>query len=442
VLLWRSLPDLKQSLAKLLPGVRTYLVAWRSLAKFRAPHFRAGGLLRSSRLDVFTDRPVTETEEINANSEKYFEHPENREFWLNRPFSHPETVGKYLERFGLLLATLGIRPGDKVLDFGCGTGWTSIMLARTGAEVVGMDIAPAALDIGREAAERELTDDVRSRLTFETYSGDGIDIADGDVDFVVVFDAFHHFPNPMTILREFHRVLSPHGRFGFAEPGAGHATSESSIAEAEHGILEQDLDLEQFYRSAMAAGFQGLELAIPALPPEILTLPMQRMRSFLQGLPWIVPQDFLRKTVLTGPIGVFRKGAHPVTSLNPRTHLAEIRPVVSQVSSSVGEETRIVARVKNRTETVWLREGRRGSGYVRLGAHLLDEKRTMLDQDFGRTELPRDLTKGDSCTTEIVIRAPGKPGTYIVQLDMVNEGTCWFAQRGSPVADVRLDVQP
>jgi len=66
----------------------------------------------------------------------------------------------------------------------------------------------------------------------------------------------------------------------------------------------------------------------------------------------------------------------------------------------------------------------------------------MLDQDFGRTELPRDLTKGDSCTTEIVIRAPGKPGTYIVQLDMVNEGTCWFAQRGSPVADVRLDVQP
>ena len=93
-------------------------------------------------------------------------------------------------------------------------------------------------------------------MRFDLYSGSTIDLEDGEVDFVVVYDAFHHFPNPMEILREFHRVLSPHGRFGFAEPGAGHAAMADSLMEIEHGILEQDLDLEQFYRSAMAAGFQ------------------------------------------------------------------------------------------------------------------------------------------------------------------------------------------
>jgi len=435
-----TLPDLKQTLSKLLPGVKTYVVAWRSLGKFRLPHFRPLRSWWTRTPEVLVDRPHPETTSINVSSEKYFEHSENREFWLNRPFSHPETVGKYLERFGLLLATLGIRPGDKVLDFGCGTGWTSIMLARMGADVMGMDIAPAALDIARESAARELLEDTRERLAFAVYSGNRLEISDGEVDFVVVFDAFHHFPNPMEILREFHRVLPPHGRFGFAEPGAGHAASESSIAEAAHGILEQDLDLEQFYRSALTAGFRDLELAIPALEPEILTLPMGRMRSFLRGMSWIVPQDFLRKAVLTGPIGVFRKGPYPVSSLNPRTHLAEIRPAVSRVPAAAGTELTIAVRVTNRTETVWLRGGRRGRGYVRLGAHLLDDSGAMLDHDYGRAELPRDLRRGESAEMEIRLRAPDSPGSYIVRLDMVNEGMCWFAQHGSPSSDVRFEV--
>jgi len=433
------LADLKRTLGKLLPGVKTYVVARRKLVKFRAGHFRPLAWLFARAPAIFTDRPADETANINVNSEKYYEHAENREFWLNRPFSHPETVGKNLERFGHLLSTLSIRPGDKVLDFGCGTGWTSTMLARTGAEVVAMDIAPAALDIGRESAERELSDEARSRLRFEVYSGSKIGLEDGEVDFVVVYDAFHHFPNPMEILREFHRVLSPEGRFGFAEPGAGHAAMEDSLMEIEHGILEQDLDLEQFYRSAMAAGFQGLELALSALDPELLTVPMDRMRSFLRGSSWIIPADFIRKTVLMGPIGVFRKGPHAVTSLNPRTHHAKIQSDVARVSVLAGEELRLRVRVTNEADTVWLREGRRGRGYVRLGAHLL-KGQEMVNQDYGRAELPRDLAKGDKASVELALRAPSEPGSYVVRLDMVNEGTCWFAQRGSPEADVSMEV--
>lgn len=391
--------------------------------------------------EPLADRPTSETDSINVSSEKYFEQPELREFWHNRPFSHPDSVGKTLERFGQLLSTLRIRPGDRVVDFGCGTGWTSIMLARTGAEVVGMDIAPAALQIAREVADRELTAETRARLEFRTYSGAKLDFADGDIDFVVVFDAFHHFPNPMTILKEFHRVLSPQGRFGFAEPGVGHAASEISKAETEHGILEQDLDLEQFFRSGIAAGFEGLELAIPALEPEILTLPMDRMRMFLRGMSWLVPQDFLRKAILTGPIGVFRNGAYVVTSVNPRTLAAEITPSVPRVSAKPGETLRLTARVRNHTETVWLKDSGRERGFVRLGAHLLNGDAAVVDNDYGRAELPRDVGQGDVVDVEMVATAPKKPGSYTLELDMVDEGICWFAQQGSRVARVALDVR-
>jgi len=436
----RILAELKRTLSKLLPGVKTYLVAWSRLGKLRLPHFRPVRGLMTPPPGPLVDRPTPETDSINVSSEKYFEQPELREFWRNRPFSHPDSVGKTLERFGHLLSTLRIQPGDRVLDFGCGTGWTSIMLARTGAEVIGMDIAPAALQIAREVADRELTPETRARLEFRTYSGNQLDVADGELDFVVVFDAFHHFPNPMTILKEFHRVLSPQGRFGFAEPGVGHAESEISRAETEHGILEEDLDLEQFYRTAMTAGFEGLELAIPALEPEILTLPMDRMRMFLRGMSWLVPQDFLRKAILTGPIGVFRKGSYVVTSVNPRTLAAEITPSVSRVTAKTGEAIRISARVRNHTETVWLKDSGRDRGFVCLGAHLLSGERTVLNPDYGRAMLPRDVGQGDVVNIEIDLTAPDEPGSYTIELDMVNEGMCWFGQQGSAVAAVSLNV--
>ena len=431
---------LTQVISKLLPGAKTSFVAWRSLRQFRRPHFQFFRSLWSLTPRELADRSSAEIAKINIASEKYFEHKENREFWLNRPFSHPESVGRHLERFGLLLSTLGIRPGDRVLDFGCGTGWTSIMMTRMGAEVTAMDIAPAALDIGRESALLELNESSRQRLTFRRYGGDKIDIKDGEYDFVVVYDAFHHFPNPMELLNEFHRILSPQGRFGFAEPGIGHATTEESSNEAAYGILEEDLDLEQFFQTAKAAGFYNLELAIPPLEPEILTLSMGRMRSFLRGLSWLVPANFIRKSVLTGPIGVFRKGPYAVTSMNPRSQLAEIVPEAEVISTRASLPVSIKVTVKNLTSTVWLTKGSRGRGEVRLGAHLLDSVGDMIDADFGRAALPTAMSLGDKAIVELTVGAPKQPGNYILRLDMVNEGICWFAQQGSSVVDVKWKV--
>jgi SAM-dependent methyltransferase len=346
-----------------------------------------------------------------------------------------------LWRFGLLVSALRPGPSDRILDFGCGTGWTSILLARMGAEVVGMDIAPAALAIASEAADHDLRPAQRGHLTFATYGGARIDAHDGSFDAVVVNDAFHHFPNPKELLAEFHRILTPHGLFGFSEPGIGHAATEHSQAERAHGVLEEDVDLEQLYRSGKAAGFDDLDVLIPALEPEALALPMDRMRLFLRGVPGVLPTDLLRNAVLTGPIGVFRKGPYRATSLHPRSHQAEIEPASRTVSARAGETFVLAVRLRNPTETVWLREGRRGIGYVRLGAHLLDGDGRELELDYGRGTLPKDVTQGEAVPAEIRLEAPKAPGLYIVRLDMVNEGVCWFAQTGSPAADVALDVR-
>jgi SAM-dependent methyltransferase len=442
--MWERLEPLwwriKDALGKALPGLKASVVARRAWRSDAPAHFRLFASSICPAPAPVRDRPAEEIETVNRSSLRYFEKAENREFWLNRPFSSQPTAGKYLWRFGLLVSALDVRPGHRVLDFGCGTGWTSIMLARIGAEVVGSDIAPAALAIAREVADRELLPRYRERLEFRLYSGGRIEADDEFFDHVLVFDAFHHFPNPMELLREFHRVLGAQGRFGFSEPGVGHAATEASIAEREHGVLEEDVDLEQLFRSGTAAGFQDLELPVPALEPEILTLSMARMRWYLRGLSWLVPSYLHRSAVLRGPIGVFSKGPYAVSSLHPRHYMASIRPATRTLSVRGGQEFIINATVENRCDTVYLKEGRRGVGYVRLGAHLLTEDGRLIEMDFGRAGLPEDLPRGARARMRLDLKAPSGPGRHIVRLDMVNEGVCWFAEKGSKVADVALNV--
>ena len=418
----------------------TYVWAARVLARSRPPHHRFWRGFLSGRPPLLHDRSAESVSEINRKSEEYFDQPGNREYWLDRPYSDPATANRLLWRLHLLLSALRLRPGDRVLDFGCGTGWTSVLLTRLGADVVGMDIAPAALALAREVAARDLPGEAGRRLRFAPYDGGAIPFPDGEFDLVLVNDAFHHFPNPRTLLAEFHRTLAPHGRFAFCEPGIGHAATAHSQRERAHGVLEEEVDLDQLERSGRAAGFEEMEVLVPALDPEALTLSAGRTRAFLRGLPGVVPVDLLREAVLTGPIGFLRKGPHKTTSLHPRAHQAVIRSFVTTVRTAPGEAFTAEAEVTNPTDTAWLREGRRGQGYVRLGAHLLAADGRTLDADYGRAPLPRDVGRRESARVSLALTAPRDPGRYRVCLDLVNEGTCWFAQEGSPTVSFDLEV--
>lgn len=425
---------MRKLLQRLFPHIRSARGEWK---RRRPSHFR---LFPASPPPPLQDLPPGEIERTNLASEKYFQRRELREYWLNKPFSDREQAGWYLWRFGLLLTGLNPRTPDRVLDFGCGTGWTSHMLARMGAEVVGVDISSGALELARESAERSGPLPDGASLRFEHFNGDCIPAPDQYFDFVIVFEAIHHLPNPQALLREFARVLSPHGLVGFAEPGVGHSESEISGAEAGQGILEQDLDVERVYQSARAAGFREMELFVPGIHPHNYSLPMSRVRWFLRGISWLVPSNYTRLAILTGPIGILRKGPYAVTSIHPRSHTALIRTTVPAVASPSGAMFDLPLTVTNPTETVWLKEGWRGRGCVRAGAHLMSAAIEMLELDYGRADLPRDILPGASACVSLRLRAPANPGRYVVRIDMVNEGISWFERHGSRVVDVLLDV--
>jgi len=108
-----------------------------------------------------------------------------------------------------LVGTLGITPGAKVLDLGCGDGTTAVPAAKRGADVLGVDIARNLVDAGNRRA-RELG---LANLRFQ--QGDASDLADlasRTFDLVISIFGAMFAPKPFDVAKEMVRVTRTGGR--------------------------------------------------------------------------------------------------------------------------------------------------------------------------------------------------------------------------------------
>jgi ubiquinone/menaquinone biosynthesis C-methylase UbiE len=73
--------------------------------------------------------------------------------YLHHPLLTPERTAKEID---FILSIIDIKPGDKVLDIGCGAGRHSIELARRGYTVLGIDPSEAMITSARERSAGEI----------------------------------------------------------------------------------------------------------------------------------------------------------------------------------------------------------------------------------------------------------------------------------------------
>jgi len=109
---------------------------------------------------------------------------------------------------------MDLRPGERVLDLGCGAGWATRLLGRLVndgpagfGQVVGLDVSDEMIRRARTAS-RDF-----DNVMFVWGSAQEIPWEENFFDKVLSVESFYYYPDQDRVLAELFRVMAPHGRF-------------------------------------------------------------------------------------------------------------------------------------------------------------------------------------------------------------------------------------
>lgn len=127
--------------------------------------------------------------------------------WGSGPFEEIEAL--IADMHDTLVEALAPQAAETWLDVGCGTGGVTTRAARAGAEVTGVDLAPALIETARDRAADDDLD-----ITYEV--GDAEDLMLDDASFEVVSSSVGVMfaPDHAAAAGELARVCAPGGRLG------------------------------------------------------------------------------------------------------------------------------------------------------------------------------------------------------------------------------------
>ena len=146
-----------------------------------------------------------------------------------------------------LLAAAALRPGERVLDVGCGTG----LIARLAAERVGPAGAVTAIDLSPDMIEVARATPAPAAPPIEWHAGDAVSLPfpDGAYDVVLCQMALMFMENRAAAVAEMRRVLKPGGRVVVSTPGP----MQPVFAALERAIVEHiGADLGMFVRAVFS----------------------------------------------------------------------------------------------------------------------------------------------------------------------------------------------
>jgi len=120
-----------------------------------------------------------------------------------------------------MVAAVGARPGQRVLDVATGTGMVAAALVRRyDVEVVGLDQSPQMLAAARARLAREPA--LGARITLLEGQAERLPFGDGEFDHLTFTYLLRYVDDPAATLRELARVVAPGGRIAsleFGQPG-------------------------------------------------------------------------------------------------------------------------------------------------------------------------------------------------------------------------------
>ncbi len=220
----------------------------------------------------------------------------------------------------VLADMIAIKPGDRVLDAGCGIGGSGIWLAKNrGAKVVGLNIVQKQIEEGRKIARKKGLSDL---VTFEEGDYQQMPFPDQSFDVVWSLESLEHASDPDEFIKEAFRMLKPGGRLIIVATFLGRTDltpqeiSQMKVGQEVSGCFNDFRTAANIAKVMQQAGFTAVansDLTNEVMPSAARMRMMCRVTYPLAvsaGKLRIVP-DFMVKNSLWGMYqeGLFNSGA-------------------------------------------------------------------------------------------------------------------------------------
>lgn len=197
----------------------------------------------------------------------------------------------------------GFAPDSKVLEYGCGTGSYSFLLAKKNCQVIGIDIS----DVGVQMAnEKAIEQSLQINLSFMVMNAEKLEFPNNSFDFICGTGIIHHLDTKKAYA-EIYRVLKPGGRAIFSEP-LGHnplinlyrKLTPTIRTEDEHPLTMRELDetkktfaqtnFHHFHLTTLAAApFVNSFIFKPLLSVlEVIDKTLFTLLPFMKRFSWVV----------------------------------------------------------------------------------------------------------------------------------------------------------
>lgn len=163
------------------------------------------------------------------------------------------------------VATARLRPGEVVVDLGCGGGLDVLLAApKVGAagKVIGIDMSHEMIELARRNATKAGGDAPRGQVEFHVATIDQLPLADLSVDCVISNCVINLAPDKRAVLREIARVLKPGGRLAVSDIALKRelpAELRESLP-AYIGCIAGAIRMEQYRELLLACGFDAVEV--------------------------------------------------------------------------------------------------------------------------------------------------------------------------------------
>lgn len=201
-------------------------------------------------------------EETYRNRRQFFN--AHAESWLDRCYKNPESgqMDLHAEKFRRLFALAPLKPGDRVLDVGCGSGVLVPMILER--------IQPTGMLWELDFAEKMIAENRRlhpePNIRFIVADATEAPLEADACDVIFCFACFPHFDRKPDVVRRLHRILRPGGTLVLAhfstaeEINRRHATCPAvmhdhlpdqaamrALLQEAHWVLDQFIEEPGFY---------------------------------------------------------------------------------------------------------------------------------------------------------------------------------------------------